>query len=414
VKLRTLLFWTHLSFGVLAGAVILIMSVTGVLLTYEKQLIEWSDRGFRSAPPAELSTRLSADRLIARLKEQRPDAQPTTLTLRADPAAPAAVAIESGTLYLNPYTGEALGEPRTDIRSAMTTLKAWHRYIGMADAQRPIGKFITGWANFIFFFIVLSGLYLWLPRIWTRQTLRTITFFRRGLSAKARDFNWHNTIGLWSAIPLALVVLGAMPISFPWANALVYRAVGEEVPPPNGGGGGGRGAAGRGAGEAGRGPSNAGRGSSNAASAANQGRSALPPVDALWARAAEQVPEWRSIALRLPASTKSPAVFTIDSGNGGQPQRRATLTLNTATAEVVRWEPFTSQSLGRRLRSWLRFTHTGEYYGLIGQTIAGIASAGGVMLVWTGLSLALRRLAAWVIRPRASAIGKSPRTSQAA
>ena len=50
---------------------------------------------------------------------------------------------------------------------------------------------------------------------------------------------------------------------------------------------------------------------------------------------------------------------------------------------------------GQRLRFWFRFVHTGEYYGFAGQTIAGIASAGGVMLVWTGFSLAIRRFWAW-------------------
>ena len=31
---RTVLFWCHLSVGVLAGVMVLVMSVTGVLLTY--------------------------------------------------------------------------------------------------------------------------------------------------------------------------------------------------------------------------------------------------------------------------------------------------------------------------------------------------------------------------------------------
>jgi uncharacterized iron-regulated membrane protein len=118
-------------------------------------------------------------------------------------------------------------------------------------------------------------------------------------------------------------------------------------------------------------------------------------LDSLWARAAQQVPDWRSINLRLATSANTPAVFAIDRGNGGQPQLRSTLTLDAATGEVVRWEPFESQSTGRRLRSWTRFTHTGEYYGLLGQTIAGLVSAGGVLLVYTGLSLALRRLFGW-------------------
>ena len=64
---------------------------------------------------------------------------------------------------------------------------------------------------------------------------------------------------------------------------------------------------------------------------------------------------------------------------------------------------FADQTPGRRLRSWLRFAHTGEYYGLTGQTVAGLVSAGGVVLVWTGLALALRRLTAWIGRRRQTA-----------
>ena len=43
---------------------------------------------------------------------------------------------------------------------------------------------------------------------------------------------------------------------------------------------------------------------------------------------------------------------------------------------------------------------TGEIYGLTGQTIAGLASAGGAVLVYTGLWLALRRLVASIKRRR--------------
>lgn len=46
----------------------------------------------------------------------------------------------------------------------------------------------------------------------------------------------------------------------------------------------------------------------------------------------------------------------------------------------------------------MRFAHTGEYYGLAGQTLAGLASAGGAVLVYTGLALAWRRFVAWLRR----------------
>ena len=61
---------------------------------------------------------------------------------------------------------------------------------------------------------------------------------------------------------------------------------------------------------------------------------------------------------------------TVDTGTGAQPQKKGTLQLDRATGETKKWEPFEAQSKGRQWRSWMRFAHTGEYYGLVGQTIA--------------------------------------------
>jgi uncharacterized iron-regulated membrane protein len=54
---------------------------------------------------------------------------------------------------------------------------------------------------------------------------------------------------------------------------------------------------------------------------------------------------------------------------------------------------FADGSLGQRLRAFVRFGHTGEYGGWPGQIIAAFASLGACVLVYTGLSLAIRRLA---------------------
>jgi uncharacterized iron-regulated membrane protein len=100
----------------------------------------------------------------------------------------------------------------------------------------------------------------------------------------------------------------------------------------------------------------------------------------------------------LPATDDAPLTFAIDHGMGGEPQKKANLTLNRQTGEVVKWEPFTSFGPGRRFRTILRFTHTGEVLGVVGQTIAGIVTLGTIFLVWTGIALALRRLLAWRTR----------------
>ena len=75
-------------------------------------------------------------------------------------------------------------------------------------------------------------------------------------------------------------------------------------------------------------------------------------------------PQWRTITVRLASPSDPNLAFSIDSGNGGRPDKRSQLTLNRKTGAEVRWEPFSSYNSGRQLRAWIRFTHTGEAGGL--------------------------------------------------
>src|SRR3712207_466179 len=108
---RTLLFWLHLSTGVAVGTVVLIMSVTGVLLTYEKQLTRWADtRGLDGAPPSPTAPRLDVATLVDRARLAAPGT-PTAVTWRSGRDAPVAIAFgRERTVFLNAYTGEVLGQ----------------------------------------------------------------------------------------------------------------------------------------------------------------------------------------------------------------------------------------------------------------------------------------------------------------
>jgi len=393
---RVVLFWLHLVTGVTAGAVILVMCVTGVVLTYEKQMLEWADRRSGSVPLPADARPLPPETLLASVAAAEAGAAPTGMTVRADPRAPATVSFDGGRARLvDPYTGTVLGEPSPRLRAFFRRMTSWHRWLALEGVSRPTGKAITGAANLGFLFIVLSGIYLWVPRVWSRPQFTQVLWFRGGLAAKARDFNWHNVIGIWSAVPLAIVVAGAVPISYSWAGNLVFRLAGEAPPQ----------AAARPAPPVGRGaPSAPGapvapRGRERGASRAREPRPLdVAGLDRAWSAAAADVPGWRSASVRLAGPADAPFVIAMDEGYGGQPQLRTTLTVDRATASIARRETFDDLGPGRRLRSWLRFAHTGEIYGLPGQTIAGLVSAGGAVLVYTGIALALRRWWAWMRR----------------
>jgi uncharacterized iron-regulated membrane protein len=366
IDMRKIFFWLHLGLGIASGVVILIMSVTGVLLTYEKQMVAWMD--LRNLPPVASGAAMPVESLLATVRAGE-GKLPSAMLFYSDASKPVQVTIGRDTRYVDPVNGKVLGGTHAGIRAFFRVATEWHRYLGAAGPDRPTGKAFTGASNLAFLFIVLSGLYLWLPKVWSAASVRAISWFRGGLSGKARDFNWHNVIGVWCFVPLVFVVLGATVISYPWASNLVYQLTGSPVPGSVA-------------------PPPAGHAS---------GEVDLAGLNQLWQRASTQVPEWRTMTLRVPAESDAPVAFVIDGGYAGQPQKRTTLTLDRSGA-VQTAETFDELTLGRRVRTWLRFVHTGEYYGLPGQTIAGVASLGAVVLVYTGVALALRRLLAWRAR----------------
>ena len=253
-------------------------------------------------PPAPGAARLPIETLVATVRAERPDLNiGTKITVKADATAPVSVAAgREDTVFVNAYTGAVLGGGWPGVHSFFRSVTDWHRWLAMAGDNRTTGRAITGASNLAFLFLVISGPYLWWPKSWSWSRVRNITWFRRRLPGKARDFNWHNTIGFWSCLPLAVIVAAGVVMSYPWATALVYRAVGEDPPVQ------GRGPAGPGGGPRG-------------GSEATGGISAVG-LNALWARAEGFDRNWRTISLRVPNQATQLATFTIDMGDAGQPQ----------------------------------------------------------------------------------------------
>jgi uncharacterized iron-regulated membrane protein len=445
-RFRTVLFWLHLLSGVTAGTVILIMSATGVILALKPQLQDWIDRDVRYV--AQQTVRLGAQQLLAAVKAAKPESSPQSVTVARDPALAATVGFgREGNLYVNPYTGTILGTGSARTNEFFQSMTRWHRYLATTGESRATGRSATGISNFAFLILAISGLYIWWPKQFTRKGLRPIVWFRQTSTGRARDFNWHNTIGFWCLIPIVIMTASGVVMSYSWANDLVYRLTGSPVPVRGGGPGGpaagiegGLGRGGRGGeeigGGRGRGPERPAtdqmtREDSSRPRADREGgarepgargpqrdqASAVIPVelDRIWTRAEQQVPTWSLLSMRLPNREGAPVAFTITDGANWNAFARSNLTLNSFSGDIVQWQPYEGNSLGQKLRGWLRFAHTGELGGLPGQIVAGLGCLGGVFLVYTGLSLACRRLWNWTLWKRLGiAARRSPRVPSTA
>jgi hypothetical protein len=226
---------------------------------------------------------------------------------------------------------------------------------------RLVARFFTGWSNVVFLFIVTSRL---LPVVPTEMDLAAHPVQRilnGKLRGRARDFNLApRDLACGRCSRCFVIVASALPMSFPWANAALYRAVGEEPP------------------------------------------SACGRWPASWRRLLRRprrAPEvWRDVAYdAIERALDSRAKH----GNGLDDHHHARACVGARTVDVppidrgkrrpatgfARLSPwigtwsdpvtkrFADQKLGARLRSFSRFAHTGEVLGVTGQTIAGLASA---------------------------------------
>ena len=382
------------------------MSATGVLLTYQKQMTSWADlRGLK--PVTASASALPVSELLTRVAVERPG-KPTAVTWRSGAGSPVEIVFgREGRVFVDPATGAVLGTGSPGTRAFFQKVTEWHRWLAQSGEKRERGGMITGAANFAFLILIVSGFYLWWPRNWSLRALRNITLFRRGLSPKASDFNWHNVVGFWSLVPLFIIVLSGVVISYRWAGDLVYRVVGESPP----------------AREAAPRTGEAAARTREAASAAVSPRTApsraLPAggsadYSAMFAQAQTRMENWRTITLQIPSKDAKVVSFSIDRGMGGEPHKRAQLKFDRATGLESEWAPFSAGTPGRKARSILRFAHTGEIGGVPGQTLAGIVSLGATILVWTGFALAFRRLIAWKARAKRGRDGDvSPRDATA-
>lgn len=361
-SVRKIFFWLHLSAGLCAGLIILLLAITGILLAYERQILEWFD-GY-TITQTEGKTVLPLEELASKVSASHPGPALTVITREAGPEQPFVFTFgREKQLFVDPYSGEILGEGSPQLRGFFIFVTGLHRWLALQGDQRETGKAITGAASLFFLFLIMSGLYLWWPKRWTWQHLKRIVLFQSRLHGPARDWNWHNVLGFWLCLPLLIITLTGAIMSYDWANGLLHRLAGTPAPPVK----------------------TAGNASKNVP------HLSLSGLNQAWSLAEAKVAGWQSLNVRLPANPAGVVTFTISESHRGRADLKSQLMVNLKTGESQAYETFSSYPRGKQWRFWVRWIHTGEAVGVLGQTLALIAALGAIFLVWTGFALAWRR-----------------------
>lgn len=361
-------FWTHLILGLVAGIFIFLMSLTGFLLTYERQFIELDEMRYRVDVPQN-QQRLSTDDIVDKLQALHPETPHIYVRWvnREGAAVPAWAGRDS---YLfHPYSGEILREGEGNVALVFHWLTNLHRYLLLEGELKGIGKTVNGYANLVFIFLIVSGAYLWLPNKLRLASFKQHLWFRHHYTNRHhRRRQWHLVLGVWSIPVLFIIAITATLFHFSWANVALYGFFGEQVPP---------------------------REQHEEVTSLS-----LDVVDyeTLFLAAQNHAnsngyDDWYSMWMEI-GEHEYEARFFIDKSIGHRQSMSYSLYFDTRSGEVTKVLRKEDWSRGGQAWGTARFLHTGEHFGFIGQTIAGLFSLLACYLVYTGFMLGIKRLKA--------------------
>jgi uncharacterized iron-regulated membrane protein len=221
-RLRTLWWAIHRWIAILLCVLLVPIAISGALLVWHDELdalvhpARFAVTGNSTGP---ISSYLDNARkalpagfapMVVRFPAE--DDRPVTVLARGD---------ESGarqllTVYLDPPSGRVLDV--VNFRSSFFGFL--HRFHENLTVPEYSGRAIVGWAGVGMLILSLSGLWLWWPR---NGVLRAGLRWRR--AGDATIANLHYLLGFWIALPLTLVSLTGIYLSFPQTARSAMSAI---------------------------------------------------------------------------------------------------------------------------------------------------------------------------------------------
>lgn len=376
-------FWfkAHFILGLAFGFILLITATTGGLLSFEKEILKLiNSKSYVVSVPNDVK-KAQAHEMIAALKQHIPDAKINAVTLSSNPTSSAVITIASSNpqqrkginYYINPYTCELL--PHIQGESFFKTVEDIHRRLMLGN----IGKQLVGVSSIVLVILLFSGLYLYFPRL-KRTFLASFTF---SFKSKGRYFlhSIHSSIGLW-VLPLYLVaVLTGLYWSYDWYRQGLHTLSGVTLPVKP--------------------TMNVNKSSQTLTLEQNKKEPQLNrkkstiTADTQLSKAFKLFEiflqkEYSSATIRVP---NKGSVYTISYFDEDIIHSRARnqMQIDIHSWELLKHERYENKPLNEKLISSMLPLHSGEYFGIIGQTLMFIASMLMPLFAITGLMLYINR-----------------------
>ncbi|MES2627572.1 MAG: PepSY-associated TM helix domain-containing protein [Bacteroidota bacterium] len=231
--------WLHLWLGISSGIIVVIVSLTGCIYVFEKEIrsvyepwrfVKATEQAY--LPPSALME--SAQPFLG--KREKPNS--VVYREKGEAATVSSFDRKKGkftSIYLNPYTGEVQHKVSMNRKTGEGDFD-FFRFV--LDGHRAlwlpydIGRPIVGVAVLTFVLILISGLILWWPKNLKKANVDKSFKIKWGASFKRVNYDLHNVFGFYSMIFLLIISLTGLVWSFEWYSKSLYwvTSAGKSLP----------------------------------------------------------------------------------------------------------------------------------------------------------------------------------------
>nr|WP_314399275.1 PepSY-associated TM helix domain-containing protein [uncultured Campylobacter sp.] len=216
------LFNLHLILSIIFAIPLLLIGVTGAILSYQNELEELIN--LNSVKVEKTGEMLSVEKILQSFSEQTGVKQPARLVLQKNENEAVKIYANRSEAYLvNPYTAQIIGK---DYGTAFVrTVMSLHRNLGLAlsgdKTAGEVGKQIVGASTVAMIILVISGVWLHFPRLKQKFSVAITPNFK--LKKYALFHNLHTSLGALSAVIYLIICLTGLTWSYRWYSDMEMK-----------------------------------------------------------------------------------------------------------------------------------------------------------------------------------------------
>lgn len=358
----------HLWLGLLTGGIAFLLCLSGTLLVAQVPVEHWVNQSVQQVVPQGKPQDLSV--LIPKLQAQSTEPY-TAITVPALPTEALILRQGRKQTYVNPYSGEVLGEIHQPTRDFFMFWFRLHRWLLLdSDTGRPI----TGAATVAFLVISLTGLWLWVLKA-RKQPRRALRLRFKNVRWRRLNYDLHLVLGFYALIPLLVMAWSGLFWSYrqPFVYS-VHKVLNGQAPPVKK------------------------EKSPGSASPVTPGSAPVSlPYARLLALTQQQYHYVGDVTLQLPTDGAIVTMTKTPRSHFWSMPVRDRLLVDAQKGVVVKAEPFRHLSAAEKLLGLIKAIHVGTIFGGLSLWIYFFAALIGTTLPLTGaLHWAQRKQKRWL------------------